>query len=322
MKHKHPLPILLVFCTLLIPTSACLSGSAKPENDPPTATPAIALPSQVTFCKQKIELDRLDLRERFDREITAQTYLHSTTLLYIKRANRFFPIIEPILKKNNIPDDFKYLAVIESGLDTRALSPARAAGLWQFMEQTARQYGLEIRDGVDERYHISKATEAACQYFNEAYQLYGNWIDVAASYNAGMARITTLLRQQRAESTLDLLLVAETSRYLFRIIAAKEIFENPKKYGFNLKKEDLYPPVDVHWVEVQQSIPNLSAFAQTNDLNYMQLKDYNVWLRDTTLVIKKTGDLPAKTYQIAIPKKEDLYFNKKRIQVHNPAWIH
>ncbi|MDR0540864.1 MAG: lytic transglycosylase domain-containing protein [Dysgonamonadaceae bacterium] len=322
-KNKNCLIVLLCIA-LLIPLAICLSGSTEPENEekkhPLTAslTTSVPIPSHITFCGREIELDRLDIRERFDREINAMTYLHSTTMLYIKRANRYFPIIEPILKKYDIPEDFKYLCVIESGLDTRALSPVKAAGLWQFMEQTAKKYGLEIRDGVDERYHIEKSTEAACRYFLDAYKLYGNWANVAASYNAGVARISSAMRQQQVESAFDLLLVSETSRYLFRMMAAKEIFSNPKKYGFSLKKTDLYPPVEVDWVDVRNTIPDLTVFAKQYGLNYMQLKDYNVWLRDTALVTPKQGN---KVYRIAIPRKDDLYYDKKQIRIYDKAWI-
>ncbi|MDR1526758.1 MAG: lytic transglycosylase domain-containing protein [Dysgonamonadaceae bacterium] len=322
-KNKNYL--LFISCiALLIPLVFCISGSAEYENkDTPQAagvppTVSVTLPALVTFCGKEIALERLDMRERFDREINVFTYLHATTLLYIKRANRYFPIIEPILKKHDIPNDFKYLCVIESGLEIRSVSPMHAAGLWQFMEQTAKNYGLEIRDGIDERYHIEKATEAACRYFRDAYQIYGDWVNVAAAYNAGTARISSAMRQQQVESAFDLLLVSETSRYLFRIMAAKEIFSDPKKYGFCLKKEDLYPPVEVDWVEVQTPIPDLAAFAKQYGLNYMQLKDYNVWLRNTSLLMPKQGN---KVYRIAIPKKKDLYYNRKRIRVHDKGWI-
>ncbi|MDR0832818.1 MAG: lytic transglycosylase domain-containing protein [Candidatus Symbiothrix sp.] len=240
-------------------------------------------------------------------------------MLIIKRANRYFPIIEPILAANNIPDDFKYLCVIESNLDTRALSPAKAAGLWQFMEGTAKNYGLEIRDGVDERYHIEKATEAACNYFRAAYQKYHNWMDVAASYNAGTGRISSQLNQQDAESAFDLLLVSETSRYMFRILAAKELLSHPKRYGYVLKKENLYPHVPVDYVEVSTNVPDWAAFAKQYGISYATLKEFNVWLRDTKLEQPKKA--PAKTYYIAIPKKEDLQFDVKKIRVHNKAWV-
>jgi hypothetical protein len=316
--------LISVLIGAVIVLSVVLSGSAAPVNEekqyPPVAslTVSVPIPDHVKFCDREISLERLDMRERFDREINSFTYLHSTTLLYIKRANRYFPVIEPILKKYDIPDDFKYLCVIESNLDTRALSPAKAAGLWQFMESTAKSYGLEIRDGVDERYHIEKATEAACRYFLDAYNRYGSWENVTAAYNAGTGRISSEMQRQQVESAFDLLLVQETSRYIFRIIAAKEIFNQPEKYGFILKKEDLYPPVPVDLVDVQTDITDLAVFAQQYGLNYMQLKEYNVWLRDTQLTLPKNRN---KVYQIAIPKKEYLYFKKDHIRVHDPAWV-
>ena len=277
---------------------------------------SVPLPDQVDFCGETIVLDRIDLRERFDREINSFTYLHSTTLLYLKRANRFFPIIEPLLEKNGIPDDFKYLCVIESNLDIRALSPANAAGFWQFLSSTGKEYGLEINSEVDERYHIEKATDAACRYFKDAYAKYGNWMNVAASYNAGMGRISSTLSSQQVNSALDLLLVSETSRYIFRITAIKQLFENPYLYGFVLKKEDLYPPVPVQRVTVTQTITDIAAFSQEYDLNYMLLKEFNPWLRDNKLTIR-----PGKTYEIAIPRKEDLYFDKNTIKVHDERWL-
>ena len=320
MKKKF---ILLFFSAGLIFSAFLLisSNKAVESEDQPVVlayTASVPVPEEVSFCGEKISLNRLDMRERFDRELNTFTYLHSTTMMYIKRANRFFPIIEPILKKNGIPDDFKYLCVIESNLDIRALSTAKAAGLWQFMEGTGKSFGLEIREGVDERYHIEKATQAACAYLKSAYVRYGDWVNVAASYNAGMGRISSEMQKQSVNSALDLWLVTETSRYVFRILAAKEVFSNPSKYGFLLKSEDLYPPVGMNYVEVSNDIPDLAAFALKHGINYMQLKEYNLWLRDTKLTMPKTG---GKTYQIAIPRSEDLYFDKNRIRVHNKAWI-
>jgi len=268
-------------------------------------TNSVPIPDEINFCGEKIVLDRLDLRERFDREINTFTYLHSTTLLYLKRANRYFPIIEPLLKKNGIPDDFKYLCLIESNLDPRALSPANAAGFWQFMESTGKDYGLVINSEVDERYNIEKATNAACQYFKDAYAKYGSWVNVAIAYNAGMAKISSALSSQQVNSALDLLLVSESSRYLFRIAAIKQLFENPYSYGFVLKKEDLYPPIPVQRITVTETIDNIASFSQQYGLNYMLLKEFNPWLRDNKLTIQ-----PGKTYEIAIPAKEDLYFKK------------
>ena len=278
-------------------------------------TKPVPIPKEVDFCGEIINLERLDMRERFDREINSFTYLHSTTMLYFKRANRYFPIIEPILKANGIPDDLKYLCMIESNLDTRALSPAKAAGLWQFMETTGKSYGLEISADVDERYHVEKATEAACKYFAEAYNRYGSWANVAASYNAGMGRISGNQKSQYVDSALDMLLVQETSRYVFRILAIKEIFSAPWKYGFLLSKEDLYPCIEAPTIEVSQDISDLAFFAKEHDINYMILKDYNVWLRDNKLRTR------GKTYKIAIPEKKQLYYDKNKVKVHDPNWV-
>jgi len=319
---KNGALILLSAATAVLLTLFLTGGKASDDGreqrfNVPNQTISVPVPASVSFCDININLDRLDMRERFDREINTFTYFHSSTLMYIKKANRYFPIIEPILQKNNIPDDFKYLSVIESGLDTRALSPARAAGLWQFMEGTGRDYGLEIRDEVDERYHIEKATEAACRYLRDAYYRYGDWVNVAASYNAGVAKISSELDKQQVNNAFDLLLVSETSRYVFRLLAIKEIFKNPQKYGFYLKKENLYPAVGVDYVEVTDGVSNFASFAKQYGINYMLLKEYNVWLRDTKLTLPRDG----RTYMIAIPRQGDLYFNKDRINVHDKAWI-
>ncbi|GHT27135.1 hypothetical protein AGMMS4957_22420 [Bacteroidia bacterium] len=221
------------------------------------------------------------------------------------------------MKANNIPDDFKYLCVIESNLDTRALSPAKAAGLWQFMPGTAKDFGLEVRDGVDERYHTEKATEAACKYLRAAYQRYHNWVDVAAAYNAGMGRISSEMGKQAAESAFDLLLVSETSRYVFRILAAKDILSHPQQYGYAMKRENLYPPIAVDYVDVAGNVPDLAVFAKKYGISYATLKEFNVWLRDAQLMQPWT----AKKYRIAIPKKEDLLFDAAKIKVHNEEWV-
>jgi hypothetical protein len=279
------------------------SASAQTLSDESAMTVSVPVPDAVEFCGEKISLLRYDMHERFDREINTFAYLHATTLLYLKRANRFFPVIEPILKANGIPDDFKYLSVIESNLDIRAISPAKAAGLWQFMEATGKSLGLEISAEVDERYHVEKATEAACRYLNSAYNKYGNWVNVAASYNAGMGRISSEMNNQLVDSAFDLLLVSETSRYVFRIMAIKQIFENPDKYGFKLKKDALYPLIPTQYISVDKTIDDLAAFAKEKSLNYMILKEFNPWLRDTRLSVR-----PGKSYQIAVPKREDLFY--------------
>lgn len=307
---------------VIICLTACLSvgsrDSEKVKEERPvvmsmTASPDI--PSSVVFCDTTIDLTRYNMREGFDREVSSFTYFHSTTMLLIKRANRYFPIIEPILKAAGIPDDFKYLAVIESHLDPRVSSPARAVGMWQLLEGTGKQYGLTVTPTVDERCNVEKSTEAACRYLKEAYDRYGDWATVAASYNAGMARISGELTKQEADKAFDLWLVEETSRYVYRIMAIKQIMENPYRYGFVLRAEDLYKPIATTCVTVSSDIPDLSAFAKDNNTTYADLKRFNPWLRDRKL------QTLGKTYTIQIPKEDDIYYKTPNTYVHNPAWV-
>lgn len=277
---------------------------------------SIDIPEEIIFAGEKISLLRYDLRERFDRELLSFGYMHSTTFLLLKRANVYFPIIEPILKENNIPDDFKYLALIESYFNPRAVSPAKAAGIWQFMPATAEMYGLEVNEQVDERFHIEKATRAACMFIKDAYQKYGNWATVAASYNVGGGRLSAELEKQKASKALDLYLNEETSRYVFRILAAKEIISHPKKYGFVLRKEHLYHTIRTKEIEVSSSVENWSDFAKNNEISFAQLKDFNLWIRDIKL------DNPScKTYKVKIPFPEDLFFDESKINIINKKWL-
>ncbi len=302
--------------------TACLSvGSQDSEKvmqerpAVPSVTMTPAVPTHVTFCGEKVDLTRYNMYEGMDRELSSFTYFHSTTMLMIKRANRYFPVIEPILKANGIPDDFKYLAVIESHLDPRIVSPARAAGMWQFMEATAKQYQLIVTPTVDERYHVERATEAACRYLRDAYAKYGDWISVAASYNAGMGRISSEYARQNEASALNLWLVEETSRYVYRIFAIKQIFENPYKYGFVMHAKDLYRPISCEKVIVSNDIPDLVAFAKSHDITYADLKRFNSWLRDTKLVVN------GKSFTISIPRKKDMYYNEPNQTVHDKRWV-
>lgn len=302
----------------------CLSNieSNKANRDTPevlSMTASVDVPEQMVFANENVDLTRYDLHERYDREINGFTYLHSTTLLLIKRANRIFPIIEPILKANGVPQDFKYLAAIESSLDPRAISGAKAAGIWQFMPATGKQYGLEISNEVDERYNIEKATVAACQYLKDAYNKYGNWASVAISYNAGMGRVSGELDKQQVEDGVDLWLVPESYRYYFRMLALKSIFDNPYKYGFVLRADQLYKPIDFNQVTVYESIPDLAQFATQYGSTYAQLKDFNSWLRDRQLTISPKS---ASSYTILIPKQESLYYKKgERFKVYDKNWI-
>ncbi len=280
-------------------------------------TASVDIPGEITFAGEKIVLDRYDKKERLDRELNSFTYFHSTTLLLIKRANRIFPIIEPILKENGMPDDLKYLAVIESSLDSRAVSPARAAGLWQFMPSTAPGYGLEVSAEVDERYHIEKSTAAASKYLKDAYRKYNSWSSASLAYNGGQGRITTELKNQNVDDGLDLWLVEETTRYYYRMLAIKLIFENPSQFGFIIRGDQLYKPMQFEEIKVTSSIPDLVVFAQKHNITYAQLKDFNSWLRSTKLTVK-----PGKSYVILIPTQASLYYQKEgKPKVHNPKWV-
>lgn len=252
-------------------------------------------PTAIDFAGEPVPLHIADVYERLDRELLVNANLHASTQLIIKRANRAFPIIEPILKKHGIPDDFKYLAVIESGL-VNAVSPAGARGVWQFMPETGRERGLEITDQVDERYHLEKSTEAACRYLLDAKQRLGSWTMAAASYNGGVAGVTRQVTFQGEENYYDLLLTEETSRYVFRILALKEIMQNPLKYKFTLLPSDLYTLLPEKKVEVSSSVPDLAVFAKEQGINYKILKIHNPWLRDRKLDVKA-----GKTYTLDIP---------------------
>ncbi|MDH6389660.1 membrane-bound lytic murein transglycosylase D [Parabacteroides sp. PFB2-12] len=278
-----------------------------------TVTPEV--PSTVHFCEKEYDLTRYDRHEGIDRELSSFTYFHSTTLLLFKRANRYFPVIEPILKAQGVPDDFKYLAVIESHLDPRVSSPARAVGMWQFLETTGKQYGLTITTTVDERCHVEKATVAACKYLKDAYAKYGDWATVASSYNAGMGRITGELQKQFVDHSMDLWVVEETTRYAYRIMAIKLIFENPYRYGFVLRAQDLYKPIECEEVAVTADILDLADWAKKRGVTYADLKRFNPWLRDRKL---QTG---GRKYTLQVPKQEEMYYHTPNTIVHNPKWV-
>lgn len=258
---------------------------------------ALPIPEYLDFAGEPVPLSDPDVRERMDRELLVNTYWQSNGLLMFKRANKYFPVIEPILEKYVVPDDFKYLAVIESGL-LNAVSPAGARGIWQIMPATAREYGLEVNDNVDERYHLVKSTEAACEYLLASKERFGSWTLAAAAYNAGNAGINRRLSGQQVEDYYNLLLGEETGRYMFRIIALKEIMSNPKNYGFNFREKDLYTMVPSFNVEVDKPLDDLAAFALEYEINYKILKIHNPWLRET-----KLNNRSGKKYQIEIPHK-------------------
>jgi membrane-bound lytic murein transglycosylase D len=252
-------------------------------------------PVEIDFAGEKVPLQMDDVKERFDRELLVNANLHSSTILILKRANRAFPVIEPILAKYGVPDDFKYLAVIESAL-ANATSPSGAKGVWQFMPATAKEKGMEVTEAVDERYDLIKSTEAACSYLLKAKEKFGNWTLAAASYNGGMTGVQNKLDEQRVSSYYDVLLTDETARYVFRILALKEIMKNPAMYGFDLSQKELYRGLQTKTVMVDSTINNLADFAISQEINYKILKIHNPWLRD-----KKLDNPNKKVYKIEIP---------------------
>lgn len=286
------------------------------KSEVPYCVTSPSIPSKVVFAGQEIDLTRYDHRERMDRELMSFTYMHSTTMLILKRANRYFPVIEPILKEEGLPDDFKYLAVIESNLSPLARSGAGAVGMWQFMSATAKEYGLEVNANVDERYHVEKETRAACRYLKKAYAKYGNWLCVAASYNAGQGRISSELKKQQAVQAADLWLVEETSRYMFRLLAAKTVLGNPQRYGFLLKREQLYPCIPCREMTVDTGIDTLAAFARRQGITFAQLKDFNPWLREYSLVNRSR-----KKYVLKIPTQAGMHYDPRQTTAHDKNWV-
>lgn len=281
--------VILASCTLIFATKANVNSSATKKGT------SQYFPSEVDFAGEKTPLTIADVKERFDRELLINANLHSSTILIIKRANRAFPIIEPILKQYGVPDDFKYLAVIESAL-VNAVSSAGARGIWQFMPDTAKEKGMEVSESVDERYHLIKSTEAACKYLLAAKQKFGNWTLAAASYNGGMTGVNNKITEQKVTDYYDLLLTDETSRYVFRILALKEIMKNATSYGFQLSNNELYEIIPTKKIVVDSTITDLATFAKTQGINYKILKIHNPWLRD-----KKLSNPTKKKYEIEIP---------------------
>ncbi len=254
------------------------------------------IPDNVSIFGEGVPLENFEVYERVDREILVNTYWHSATILAIKRAARWFPVIEPILKQNNIPDDFKYLAVVESNLEN-VVSPAGATGYWQFIKSAAKQYGLEVSDEVDERYDVEKSTVAACKYLDTAYKRFGNWTMSASSYNAGISGIDKWSGLQKTTNYWNLVLGSETSRYVSRIIAIKLIMENPSAYGYDLNESDLYQPLKYSGIELNTSVKDFADYSAALGVNYKTLKLYNPWLRDTSLK-NKSGTV----YKIKVPE--------------------
>ena len=255
---------------------------------------SLAIPDSLLFAGEQVPLSIPDVRERLDRELHINSYWHNNTIFLIKNAHRWLPQIEPILKEHGIPDDFKYLTAVE-GSFRNDVSPRQAVGFWQIRKDAGKENGLEINKEVDERYDPLKSTVAACKYLNQAYKKFGNWTLVAASYNRGMTGLQKAIDHQNINNYYDLLLNEETSRYVFRILAIKEIIENPEKYSFDIDEEHLYHPESLKYIEVNTSIEDLVLWSIDNGINYKLLKRHNPWLRKDKLTVKKN------TYQIALP---------------------
>ncbi|MEZ7945652.1 MAG: lytic transglycosylase domain-containing protein [Flavobacteriaceae bacterium] len=291
----------IIFITILSITffnAVYISDVPSEKNTADTYTiKALKIPDELTFAGEKVPTELYDIKERMDRELLVNTYWQSNGLLLIKRAHKYFPIIEPMLKKYGIPDDFKYLAVAESGLENNS-SSAGAAGFWHFLKSSAKEYGLEVNQNVDERYNLEKATKVAADYLKKSKKHFGTWTLAAAAYNAGNARIARNLKKQQVTDYYDLLLNNETSRYVLRIVALKEVLSYPKKYGFEFDKEDLYTYPETRTVKVDTVITNIASFAKGFNINYKELKLHNAWLREN-----KLNNKSRKSYKITIPVK-------------------
>jgi len=271
---------------------------------------ALQLPESVSFAGEKTPLNLIDVREKLDRELLVNTYWQSQTLLLLKRSNRWFPTIEKILEEEGVPSDFKYLALMESGL-TNVVSPAGATGFWQLMKEAARERGLEVNGAIDERYHVEKSTRAACAYLKEAKEKFGTWTMAAASYNMGMAGLQKQLNRQKATNYYDLVLNEETSRYIFRILAAKTILSDPGAHGFNFRNPDLYQPLKFSIEKVDTTVEDLANFAFKRGINYKALKYLNPWLRDS-----KLPNSSKRVYEIKLPTEplsKELIFDKEQV---------
>ncbi|MDE5629926.1 MAG: lytic transglycosylase domain-containing protein [Muribaculaceae bacterium] len=303
---RHILPFMLLACS-------CLGSYAQQPVFSRVYNPEV--PAKVTLCGKSIDLDRADLYERFDRELTSIVYTHGTTLLMLKRANRYFPEMAAILEANGVPKDLLYLACVESSLNPRAYSPAKAAGFWQFIPSAAKEYGLEVNDEVDERYNLEKSTAAAARYLKKSYNRFGDWPSAMAAYNGGNARITKELDAQGVNTSLDLYLTEETTRYPIRIMAMKTLMENPAAYGFILRDDQLYQPHKYRIVEVNGPVESWPQWAKKQGINYQILREENPWIRAKTLT-NKTG----KTYKVRIPLAESLKRSTAGKSTYNPAW--
>jgi membrane-bound lytic murein transglycosylase D len=308
--------VLIVGCIVLIGIVLGSTSSSKKENEVPKLSnnsffpvKGVELPKEISFAGESVPLEYFDIKEAFERELLINCYWHSQTLMLIKKSTRYLGLIEPILKKNDIPEDFKYLSLAESGF-SNLTSPIGAVGFWQFVPATAKEYGLEINDEIDERYHVEKSTEAACKFLRKSYNIYKSWTMAAASYNAGRKALNNQIQRQYTDNYFDILLSEETSRYVFRILALKYILSDPQKFGFDLAPEDYYQPIPFTEISVNTEIKDLAQFAFEKGTNYKMLKYLNPWLRENYL--KNAG---GRTYVIKIPVSGFRTYAKKLSKV-------
>jgi hypothetical protein len=298
---------LIFFAITLFLSDNTANASSNPDENFPQGYRIVSpeIPVYLEFAGERIPTENFEVYERMEREFLSNTYWHSATILAIKRANRWFPVIEPILKKNNIPDDFKYLSVAESNLEN-VISPAGATGFWQFMKPAGEKYGLEINSQIDERYDVEKSTEAACKYLKDSYSMFNSWITSAASYNMGQDGVSLQQERQKSKNYFNLVLNSETSRFVARIVSLKYILQNPEKYGFDIKSEDKYKTLECSEVMLDSSIADFADYAKSLSINYFILKMYNPWLRDNYLSNKSK-----KSYTIKIPKEGSIEIIKE-----------
>jgi hypothetical protein len=288
--------LLAVFIIELAGFKESATTSSPVKETAQTPVHAVEMPEQANFAGEAVPLDDPEVYERLDRELLVNTYWHSHTFLHIKRANRWFPVIEKVLEEEGMPEDFKYMAVAESSLDNSAVSPQGAEGMWQFRKGTARDLGLTVNKHVDERYHVEKATRAACQYLKKAKEKFGSWTLAAASYNVGKNAIKKQLKRQQADNYYDLFLNTETGRFVFRIVAIKQILQSPEKYGFKVSPEQKYPPYKYKTLRIDSTIPDLADFAVSHKITYKELKKLNPWLLKSKLKVSE-GD----TFAVKLP---------------------
>ena len=291
--------VLITFGLMSLKTDDDTTSQDEPKKEIPQSPTSSQpyIPDEIIFCGERVPLENFDVYEALDYELVVNMYRHSATITYLKKAKRYFPEIEKVLKENGIPDDLKYLCVAESGL-SNVVSPAGATGFWQFMKSAANEYGLRIDTNIDERYNHHKSVVAACKYFKDAYKKFKSWTLVAASYNMGMGGLSKNIESQKVDNYWDLLLNQETARYVYRIIALKLVMENPSTYGFDLDEKDLYDEIETYTVKIDTTINDLTQFALDNGSNLKMLKHFNPWLRSNTL-----PNQSKKEYEIELPKK-------------------